>query len=96
MEEGNKDGDIIVRKIKAFLNEKRLPQEKKEMILRTLQNTLTTDNINKVANGESQLKRVFTKIVDDLGIYYKIGLTTDFTGSCLMKCMVGWGLLRIN
>ena len=89
MEEGNKDGDIIVRKIKAFLNEKRLPQEKKEMILRTLQNTLTTDNINKVANGESQLKRVFTKIVDDLGIYYKIGLTTDFTGK-LFNEMYGW------
>lgn len=89
MEEGNKDSDIIVRKIKAFLNEKRLPQEKKEMILRTLQNTLTTDNINKVANGESQLKRVFTKIVDDLGIYYKIGLTTDFTGK-LFNEMYGW------
>lgn len=79
-EEGNTDGDIIVRKIRAFLNEKNLPREKKELILRTLQNTLTTDNINRVENGESQLKRVFTKIVDDLGIYYKIGLTTDFTG----------------
>lgn len=89
MEEGNTDGDIIVRKIKAFLNEKHLPQEKKEMILRTLQNTLTTDNINKVTNGESQLKRVFTKIVDDLGIYYKIGLTTDFTGK-LFNEMYGW------
>lgn len=29
-EEGNTDGDIIVRKIKAFLNEKKLPKEKKE------------------------------------------------------------------
>lgn len=88
-EEGNTDGDIIVRKIKAFLNEKQLPREKKELILRTLQNTLTTDNINKVANGESQLKRVFTKIVDDLGIYYKIGLTTDFTGK-LFNEMYSW------
>ena len=79
-EDGNRDGDIILRKIKAFLNEKNLPQEKRDLIVRTLQNTLTTDNINKVENGESQLKRVFTKIIDDLGIYYKIGLTTDFTG----------------
>ena len=77
---GNRDGDIIVRKIEAFLAEKQLPREKKDLIVRTLQNTLTTENINKVENGESQLKRVFTKIVDDLGIYYKIGLTTDFTG----------------
>ena len=88
-EEENRDGDIILRKIKAFLNEKNLPQEKRELIVRTLQNTLTTDNINKVENGESQLKRVFTKIVDDLGIYYKIGLTTDFTGK-LFNEMYSW------
>lgn len=88
-EKGNTDGEIIVRKIEAFLAEKELPKEKKELIIRTLQNTLTTENINKVENGESQLKRVFTKIVDDLGIYYKIGLTTDFTGK-LFNEMYGW------
>lgn len=66
-----------------------LPKEKRELILRTLANTLTTDNINKVENGESQLKRVFAKIVDDLGIYYKIGLTTDFTGK-LFNEMYNW------
>lgn len=88
-EEENRDGDIILRKIKAFLNEKNLPQEKRDLIVRTLQNTLTTDNINKVENGESQLKRVFTKIIDDLGIYYKIGLSTDFTGK-LFNEMYSW------
>ena len=88
-EEGNRDGDIILRKIKAFLSEKNLPQEKRDLIVRTLQNTLTTDNINKVENGESQLKRVFTKIIDDLGIYYKIGLSTDFTGK-LFNEMYSW------
>lgn len=88
-EEGNRDGDIILRKIKAFLGKKNLPQEKRELIVRTLQNTLTTDNINKVENGESQLKRVFVKIVDDLGIYYKIGLSTDFTGK-LFNEMYSW------
>lgn len=88
-EEGNRDGDIILRKIKAFLSEKNLPQEKRDLIVRTLQNTLTTDNINKVENGESQLKRVFTKIIGDLGIYYKIGLSTDFTGK-LFNEMYSW------
>ena len=88
-EEGNTDGDIILRKIKAFLKEKQLPQAKKALIIRTLQNTLSSENINKAENGESQLKRVFTKIVDDLGIYYKIGLTTDFTGK-LFNEMYGW------
>lgn len=88
-EKGNKDGDIILRKIKAFLDIKEIPAEKKLFVIRALDNTLTTENINKVENGESQLKRVFTKIVDDLGIYYKIGLTTDFTGK-LFNEMYGW------
>lgn len=88
-EEGNTDGGIILRKIKAFLKEKQLPQAQKDLIIRTLQNTLTAENINKAENGESQLKRVFIKIVDDLGIYYKIGLTTDFTGK-LFNEMYGW------
>jgi len=86
---GGRDGDIIIGRITAFLNEKGIPTEKKELIIRTLSNTLLTENINKVINGESQLKRVFSKIVDDLGIYYKIGLTTDFTGK-LFNEMYGW------
>ena len=89
IEKGYSDGDIVVRKIKSFLDEKDIPKEKKDLIVRTLENTLTTENINKIEDGESQLKRVFTKIVDDLGIYYKIGLTTDFTGK-LFNEMYGW------
>lgn len=88
-EEGDTDGEIIVRKIKAFLKEKKIPQDKQDIIIRTLSNTLLTDNINKIENGKTQLKRVFTKIVDDLGIYYKIGLSTDFTGK-LFNEMYGW------
>lgn len=86
---GSRDGDIIVRKIEAFLAEKNIPADKQGLIVRTLQNTLTTDNINRPEDGESQLKRVFCKIVDDLGIYYKIGLSTDFTGR-LFNEMYQW------
>lgn len=89
IEEDNRDGDILIRKVNSFLNEKQIPKAKKELIIRTLKNTLTTDNINKPVSGESQLKRVFTKIVDDLGIYYKIGLNTDFTGK-LFNEMYSW------
>lgn len=88
-ESGNTDGEIVMRKIRAFLNEKRLPDEKGESIVRSLSNTLLASNINKVVDGETQLKRVFTKIVDDLGIYYKIGLSTDFTGK-LFNEMYSW------
>ena len=88
-ERNNTDGDIMIRKIESFLDAKKLPQDKKDLIVRTLQNTLTTDNINKAEDGESQLKRVFIKIVDDLGVYYKIGLNTDFTGK-LFNEMYSW------
>lgn len=88
-ERGNTDGEIITRKITAFLDEKELPREKEDSIIRTLATTLLNDNINRPDNGESQLKRVFSKIVDDLGIYYKIGLTTDFTGK-LFNEMYSW------
>jgi type I restriction-modification system DNA methylase subunit len=88
-ESNNRDGDIIVRKIRNFLSEKEIPVEKRDWILRELENTLTTENINRIENGKSQLRRVFEKIVDDLGIYYKIGLTTDFTGK-LFNEMYGW------
>lgn len=89
IENGNRDGDIIVRKINAFLEEKKLPQEKIDLIVRTLSNTLLSNNINKPVNGESQLKRVFCKIVNDLGVYYKMGLNTDFTGK-LFNEMYNW------
>lgn len=88
-EKNNTDGEIMIRKIESFLNAKKLPNDKKGLIVRTLQNTLTLNNINRAENGESQLKRVFVKIVDDLGIYYKIGLTTDFTGK-LFNEMYSW------
>lgn len=88
-ERGYRDGDLMIKKIESFLSHKELPEEKMQLIVRTLSNTLLTNNINKVGDGESQLKRVFCKIVDDLGIYYKIGLTTDFTGK-LFNEMYGW------
>lgn len=88
-EKGDQDGDIILRKVKNFLNMKNLPSKKVDMILRELENTLTDDNRNRVIDGESQLKRVFTKIVDELGVYYKVGLTIDFTGK-LFNEMYSW------
>ena len=88
-EKGSTDGEIMLRKITAFLEAKNLPENKKELIISTLKNTLTAENINKAKSDETQLKRVFCKIVDELGEYYKIGLTTDFTGK-LFNEMYGW------
>lgn len=88
-EDGYTDGEEIIKKITSFLKKKNLPEQKQELIVRTLKNTLLSENINKPVNGESQLKRIFSKIVDDLGIYYKIGLKTDFTGK-LFNEMYSW------
>lgn len=84
-----RDGDIILGKIKNFLDAKDIPESKRDLISRTLENTLTSEKINAVHNGETQLKRIFSKIYDDLGIYYKIGLSTDFTGK-LFNEMYSW------
>ena len=86
---GKRDGDIVLAKIVEFLDAKEIPKDKRDFIIRTLQNTLTADNINRVENGETQLKRVVFKIIDDLGIHYKRGLKTDFTGK-LFNEMYGW------
>ena len=93
--EWERDWDLMIRRITAFLNERNIPKDKKELILTILKKTLTTKNINKVENWESQLKRVFSKIIDDLGFYYKIVRTddsrlfVDFTGK-LFNEMYNW------
>ncbi|GAA8958909.1 N-6 DNA methylase [Helicobacter pylori] len=84
-----RDGDIMLRKIQSFLEHKHLPQEKKQSIISSLEPLLRNENNNKAINGESRLNRCFSEIVDSLGIYYKIGLSTDFTGK-LFNEMYRW------
>ena len=90
-EPGKRDGDKIILTITNFLADenKKIPSDKQKLIINKLSPTLTNDNINYSENGESQLKRVFSKIYDDLGIYYKIGISTDFTGH-LFNEMYRW------
>ena len=88
-ERNERDGDKIFYKVSNFLSAKELPESKQYLIERALENVLKNDIINKVVNGETQIKRIFCKVVDDLGIYYKIGLNTDFTGK-LFNEMYSW------
>ncbi|GAA6950165.1 N-6 DNA methylase [Helicobacter pylori] len=88
-ENEERDGDKILRKIRSFLEHKHLPQEKRQSIISLLEPLLKNENNNKAINGESRLKRCFSEIVDSLGIYYKIGLSTDFTGK-LFNEMYRW------
>jgi len=84
-------GEVILNKIQEFLNYRKLPQIKKDFVIKVLTVILLDENINKIdeEKGESQLKRVFIKIIDQIGLYYKIGLTTDFTGK-LFNEMYNW------
>lgn len=82
-------GRIILDKIEEFLIDRKLPQIKKDFVIKILTVILLDENINKIENGDSQLKRVFIKIIDQIGLYYKIGLTTDFTGK-LFNEMYNW------
>lgn len=88
-ETGETDGEILMRKVNNFLSARKLSPSKQKSITNILENTVLNENINKSENGETQLKRVFCKIVDTLGIYYKIGLNTDFTGM-LFNEMYNW------
>lgn len=65
-EEGNTDGKIIVRKIDAFLKNKDLPKSKQDLIIRTLKNTLLSDNINKPINEESHEESLYEEDENEL------------------------------
>ena len=88
-EEDDTDGDILIRKIKAFLKEKNLPRDKQKQILRHLEPTILEPSFSDPRNGVSLLKEIFTEVIDDLGYFYKIGVDTDFTGK-LFNVMFRW------
>ena len=80
---------FLIRKIKAFLKEKNLPQAKQKQILRHLEPTILESSFSDPRNGVSLLREIFTEVIDDLGSFYKIGVDTDFTGK-LFNIMFRW------
>lgn len=88
-EEGSTDGEIIQRKIQAFLKHKKIPQRKQEQIINSLSLTILDDDLSKPINGISLIKDIFNEVVEDLGYFYKVGLDTDFTGK-LFNVMFRW------
>lgn len=85
-----RDGQLIYDKIDSFLSQKRIPADKAKQIVNTLSTTLLAEMNNKPdGGGTSPIKRIASKIVDSIGYYYKVGLTTDFTGA-LFNEMYSW------
>lgn len=60
------DGDIIINKISSFLSNRNLPDAKKAMILRELENIFISTNLWKPKNGESVLKKLYIDVKDGI------------------------------
>lgn len=80
-----------MNRIRAFLEEKELPPEKREVVLtNTLATTfLGTDALYKPRNGESPLKRVYTFIQKQILPYFTSKHHLDFTGR-LFNVLNAW------
>ena len=56
------DGRVLINKIDSFLENRSLPQEKKEMIVNDLSRVFVYSDLWKPVNGESKLKSVYTSV----------------------------------
>lgn len=83
------DGKKITNKISDFLNEKHLPQEKREMIVRDLEQVFIASNLWRPNNGESILKKVYTRVKRDIMPIFTSAKHLDFTGK-LFNVLNAW------
>ncbi|MBQ0090150.1 MAG: N-6 DNA methylase [Prevotellaceae bacterium] len=88
------DGVIICNKIDAFLQEKNLPKEKKDVVLHTLETVFLHTDLHKVKNGESDLKRIYSKVIK-LIPYFTTKYHVDFTGK-LFNVLNRWVKQRLS
>jgi N-6 DNA Methylase len=90
LEAGNTDADIILRKVKNFLEGKHIPKPKQDTIFDLLKATLYGGNLNTPSNGVTELKNIFDKIQSTIGPYYQNEhLAYDFS-SKLFNVMYAW------
>ncbi len=90
-EKGTKtnDGRVIINKIDSFLEERSLPQEKKEMIVNDLSRVFVYSDLWKPINGESKLKSVYTSVKNDIMPIFTSAKHLDFTGK-LFNVLNAW------
>lgn len=74
------DGDIVIAKITSFLAEKKIPEEKKEMIINDLSNVFASRNLSTPKNGESKIKTIYRFLKDNILPYFMSSTNLDFTG----------------
>ncbi len=83
------DGRVIINKIDSFLENKCLPQEKKEMIVNDLSRVFVYSDLWKPVNGESKLKSVYTSVKNDIMPIFTSARHLDFTGK-LFNVLNAW------
>ncbi|MDF9627399.1 N-6 DNA methylase [Mesomycoplasma ovipneumoniae] len=88
-EENSQDGYKILYKILNFLKHKQIPPEKQKTLINILSPSLKDERLNVSENGESRIKKIFGKVIDYIGHFFKNGLEIDFAGK-LFNEMYGW------
>lgn len=84
------DGAVIINKIASFLQEKDLPQEKRDMIRDVLSTVfLATESLHKPIRGESPLKTVYSFVLSEIMPYFSSKHHLDFTGR-LFNVLNAW------
>lgn len=74
------DGKTVVDKISDFLSEKKIPEEKKDLIVSDLSKVFIYSDLYKPINGESKIKTIYKVIKDDIMPIFTSAKHLDFTG----------------
>ena len=84
------DGCIVMNKIRSFLKEKNLPEEKRDMICNVLSSIfLHAKSLSDPENGETKIKKIYKHVKDDILPYYDSRYQIDFTGR-LFNTLNAW------
>lgn len=76
----NHDGRVILNRIRDFLEQKRLPDVKRDMIVDNLAHVFIYDTLWKPENGESKLKSIYRIIEREILPIFSSSSQLDFTG----------------
>ena len=88
---GSHDGQVIRQKVAAFLGvpERRIPAEKKNLILSELDKPLLHGSLHLPKNGESPLKTIYARFASDILPFFSSRHHLDFTGR-LFNVLNSW------
>lgn len=88
--ENTNDGNLVLNKIKDFLEKRNLPKEKIQMIANSLQQVFVYSDYQKpYKTGESKIKRVYEIVLKSIIPYFNSRQHIDFTGK-LFNVLNDW------